>query len=130
MTAIERAGTLVVLQVPGVADLVEVVSGDVDFVRPRVIDFAAQAPAVLHAESGLESVVVAVGGVFLLGDVAPALVSTERRSSAVREPDGAGRIRIGAIRCQSLYLLLPSPALQRMFMSVFDGKLLKWRWMF
>ncbi len=45
--------------------------------RPRVVDLAAQPPLVLDADSGLEAVVIAVGGVFLLRDAGVALVAAE-----------------------------------------------------
>ena len=47
---------------------------NVDFVRPRVIDFAAETPLVLYANAGLQSVVGYVGGHLLLLDLAVALV--------------------------------------------------------
>ena len=68
VTAIVCARTLVVLDIPRVVDFVAILRLDVDDVRVRVIDLAAQAPAVLDANSGLEAVVVAGGDVFILGD--------------------------------------------------------------
>jgi hypothetical protein len=61
VTAIQVARTLVILRIPGVVEADAVLVGNIDFVRPRVIDIAAQAPAVLDAETGLEAVVGAVG---------------------------------------------------------------------
>jgi len=77
VTPVESTGALVVLGVPGVADVVEVIAGEVDFVRVGVIELAAEAPAVLDAETNLEAVVVSVGGVLLLVDVGVALVGAE-----------------------------------------------------
>ena len=50
LTPVERARALVILQVAGVADAGQVVGGEIDFVRLRVIEFTAQAPLVLQRE--------------------------------------------------------------------------------
>src|ERR1035437_4620919 len=68
VTAVVISRSLVILEVPGVVDFVTILRLDVDDVRVRVIDFAAQAPAVLDANSRLEAVVVAGGGVVILSD--------------------------------------------------------------
>src|SRR5690348_4196700 len=73
MTPVECAGALVVFQIPGIADSVEIVAGDVDLVRPGVVDFAGEAVLALGAQSRLESVVTSVGGVFFLRDAAVTL---------------------------------------------------------
>ena len=52
--------------VVGVVNGRVILAGDVDLVRIGVVDFTAQAPAALDTESGLESVVVAIGVVFLM----------------------------------------------------------------
>ena len=119
VTAIKRTGTLVILQIPWVAGIVLVLRGEIDFVRPRVIDFTAQAPAVLNAKSRLEAVVVSVGGVFHLVDVAESL---DRCDKGRRWRDWLACCRPGKRRAPPLYLLLPSPCRQRMFMSVSTGK--------
>ena len=54
--------------------MTEVIGGDIDFVRPRIVEFTAQAPTILDTKTGLESVVVSVGGVLLLVDAAPTLI--------------------------------------------------------
>ena len=68
MTAIVGTRALVILDVPWVVDFIAILRLDVDLMRIRVIDFAAQAPAVLDANSRLEAVVVAGGDILILRD--------------------------------------------------------------
>ena len=78
VAAIQRPGALVVLEVVGVADLGEIVSGDVDLMRPGVVELAAQTMPVLRSETGLEAIVSAVGGVLLVGNAGEPRVVTEQ----------------------------------------------------
>ena len=51
--------------------------------RVRVIELTGEAPLVLQAQSSLESVVVAVGGVFFLVDSAVSLIGTVDVASGI-----------------------------------------------
>ncbi len=132
LTPVERARTLVILQVERVADRGQVIRGEIDLVRVRVIEFAAEAPLVLQTQTGLEAVVVAVGGVFFLGDAVVALVRCGTGSS---HPDRMATElsprRTGQTPSRQ-YLSLPSPESQRdrNDLSVLSGKLLMLRSMF
>ena len=59
--AIQGAGALVVLQVPGVAGCVEVITANlvIDLVRVGVVNFKAEPMPVLLAQASLEAVVAA-----------------------------------------------------------------------
>ncbi len=77
LAAIEATGSLHVLNVEWIVDARVVSTGDVDFVRVGVIDFTAESPTALDTEAGLETVVVAVGVVFLLGNSANPSIDTD-----------------------------------------------------
>ena len=105
LAPVEIARTLVILDVEGVADqtVIEFRGANVDRVRIRVIDFAAQAILVLRAQTGLEAVVVAVGGGFLLLNVLIARIGKPCVDAAVAVPAAitwftavTARARLGA----------------------------------